>query len=438
MSIKYCHKHPGVITRIRCFHCKKNICSRCRLHLDHHFFCSRKCYQIYRLGKFGAFLRRHQLTLIVCWNVLLSLLLLVHWGKGEAPAAEAASAPAAEPPPAAVVRDALPLPTPIDTLAPPSADGSPALLARSVYHYTLPVERGAVVVIWQNDWPVSSERVLHGETKSYPIPLAYGRNRIRVGVWNETQQLVYQDYFEVSYRHPVREARRQPVLRGDPARRRVALTFDGGASDAGAREILAILEAKKVTATVFLTGQFVERYPDLVQQLLAAGHEVGNHTYNHPHLTTYAENGRHDLAPGVDRAYVQRQLLRTDSLFRALTGKAMVPYWRAAYGEYNQEIIDWAAEAGYQHIGWTRGFDTFDWVNDPAAPLYKTPQAVYAHILGKDNPQSDLNGAIVLMHLASERKNGDQLYTILPELIDDLHNRGFETVTVTRLLAPPE
>lgn len=309
------------------------------------------------------------------------------------------------------------------------------ILRQKTYSLDIPLEKGSVITIWQNDWPVLSEVVKAKSVKQYPVSLKYDKNRIRVGVWNGQQQLVYEDYFEITYKNALVEALRYPVVRGKRELRQVSLTFDGGSSDNGAREILRILAEKKIATTIFLTGQFIEKYPELVLEILQAGHEIGNHTYNHPHLTTYAENHRHDTLPGVTREFVQHQLLHTDSLFFALTGKHMLSFWRAAYGEYNQEILDWAAEAGFMHIGWTNGFDTFDWVHDEASTLFKTPEDVHRAIIKKDDDKNGLNGAIVLMHLGTDRENG-QMYTMLGGLIDDLVSRGFEPVSVTKLLNP--
>jgi peptidoglycan/xylan/chitin deacetylase (PgdA/CDA1 family) len=309
------------------------------------------------------------------------------------------------------------------------------ILRQKTYTLDIPLEKGSVITIWQNNWPVMSEVVRAKSVKHYPIALKYDNNRIRVGVWNGQQQLVYEDYFEITYRNALVEALRYPVVRGKREMRQVSLTFDGGSSDNGAREILRILAEKKITTTIFLTGQFIEKYPELVLEILQAGHEIGNHTYNHPHLTTYAENHRHDTLPGVNREFVQHQLLRTDSLFFALTGKHMVSFWRAAYGEYNQDILDWAAEVGFRHIGWTNGFDTFDWVHDEASSLFKKPEDMHRAIIKKDDEKNSLDGAIVLMHLGTDRESG-QMYTMLGGLIDDLVSRGFAPVSVTKLLNP--
>jgi peptidoglycan/xylan/chitin deacetylase (PgdA/CDA1 family) len=323
----------------------------------------------------------------------------------------------------------------IDSLTSNGFELRKRMLKDKTYNLSLPLKKGQVATIWLNDSPVVSEVAADSGVKKFPLPLKYDKNRIRVGVWNGQQQLIYEDYLEIVYRNPVMEALRYPVMRGMRELKQIALTFDGGSGNIGAREILEVLAKKKIVTTIFITGQFIEKFPDLVKEIVTAGHEVGNHTYDHPHLTTFEENRKHETREGVTREYVQRQLLRTDSLFRVLTDQRMMPYWRAAYGEYNQEILNWAAEAGFLHVGWTNGFDTFDWVNDEKSVLFKKPEDVREAILKKDDEKNSLNGAIILMHLGTERQTG-QMFTVLGELIDELRSRGFEPVAVTKLLNP--
>lgn len=435
MAIKFCYRHPAVIAKTRCYHCKKDICLECRRHLNRHYFCGRKCYLLFRLQQIWAPVKKRKFPILLGWNAVLTLgllaLALYLPGAGSVSPGES---PALLPVDAG---ESLPVPRPdqIDSLARSGQPFRSEILAQKTYDLNLSLERGAVLTVWRNDWPILSQIVSAGGAQRFPLPLQYGRNLLRIGVWNERQQLVYEDHLEITYKNSLVEALRYPVVRGNRQRRQLSLTFDGGSTAEGAKEILTILQEKQVVTTMFLTGQFIEKYPELVLEMVNAGHEIGNHTYDHPHLTTFEQNRRHDNAPGVTREYLQRQLLRTDSLFNALVGRPMKPYWRAAFGEYNQEILDWAAEAGFRHIGWSNGFDTHDWVNDENSALYKTPEVVRDAILDKDDASQSLNGAIVLMHLGTERQNG-RMYTMLAELIGELRSRGFELSPVGDLLVP--
>lgn len=232
----------------------------------------------------------------------------------------------------------------------------------------------------------------------------------------------------------------EDITRGNITAREIAFTFDGGAEANVAGEILDFLQAHKVHATIFLTGQFIRMFPDLVRRMVADGHEVGNHLDAHPHLTTYAENHRQQTLPGVTREFLVGQLRRAEASFSRLTGQAMAPYWRAPYGEHNPEILAWAAEAGFRHISWTRGggtaedLDTRDWVADRSSRTYRSREEVAARILefGRGRPEA-LNGGIVLMHLASHRKS-DRPHESLPQLLNTLQRQGYRLVTISELL----
>lgn len=222
-----------------------------------------------------------------------------------------------------------------------------------------------------------------------------------------------------------------PNLTQGPAdRREIVLSFDAGSSDRGAREILAALRQRYLTTTIFLTGEFIRRYPDLTRRIAADGHEVGNHTDTHPHLTTYGEDGRQATRAGVDRDSIGAELTRAARLYRETTGQQMAPLWRAPYGEQNAEIRRWGAEAGYWHVGWTggrAGLDGLDWVSDPRSPSYRSAEQVIERLVERAE-----NGGIVLLHLASDRE--DPIAPKIPLLLDGLSRRGFRLALASEFL----
>jgi peptidoglycan/xylan/chitin deacetylase (PgdA/CDA1 family) len=232
----------------------------------------------------------------------------------------------------------------------------------------------------------------------------------------------------------------QDFTRGNRWLREVALTFDGHDLANVAEEILEILKAADVRVTMFLGGQFIRRHPEMVRRMLGDGHEIGNHLDTHPHLTSYADNGRQATRPGLSREALSAELRRAEASFGALTGRAMAPYWRAPYGEHNAEIRAWAAEAGYRHVGWTRGagtaedLDTRDWVADRGSRLYRTRAEVASRLLGfgQQTPEG-LNGGIILMHLGSLR-TADRPHEELPRVLQSLQAQGYRLVTISTLL----
>ncbi|UCF30450.1 MAG: polysaccharide deacetylase family protein [bacterium] len=228
--------------------------------------------------------------------------------------------------------------------------------------------------------------------------------------------------------------------RGSPDLRSVAITFDGGSYSNAAGRILDVLGERGLKATFFLTGEFIRSYPEVTRRIASEGHEVGNHMYSHPRLTTFARNLRHEVLPGVNRDFVVRELKRNEEVFEELTGRKMVPFWRAPYGEQNEQIRRWALEAGYRHVSWTydpktkKSLDSLDWVSDSDSALYLTSDQIVSKILSFDRETDrGLAGGIVLLHLGSERKV-DPFYPKLGDLIDQLEERGYRLGLVSNML----
>ena len=213
---------------------------------------------------------------------------------------------------------------------------------------------------------------------------------------------------------------------------RIAITFDGNASTNRTAELLDLLQQHDLEVTIFVTGRFIERYPEIIRRAVLAGHEIGNHTYSHPHLTTYAENRRHRLRSGVTRSWFQRELRQTEKAYAKATGHAMQPLWRAPFGEENRALRGWALEMGYLHVRWSSlegaSLDSHDWVADEHSSLYKSSRTIMDRLLRFPK----LEGGIILMHMATERQ--EPPWQELPVFLDDIEQRGLEPTTVTRLL----
>ena len=220
-----------------------------------------------------------------------------------------------------------------------------------------------------------------------------------------------------------------------------ALTFDGGSNCNAAADIFDTLASRGVTSTIFVTGEFIRRFPHVIKKAAGDGHEVGNHTNRHPRLTTYADDRTQSTRPEVTRQFVINELEGAARALADRTGLRFAPLWRAPYGEYNRRICEWALEAGYVHIGWRQGgswgknLDTNDWVPTEDSPGYRSPEQVYEKIVHIAKQPGGLNGGIILMHLGTERKlRSQQVHIILGKLIDSLRDLGYEPVTVSGLL----
>ena len=211
------------------------------------------------------------------------------------------------------------------------------------------------------------------------------------------------------------------LTRGPRTGKQMLLSFDGGSGDEVATEILDTLKARGVHTTFFLTGQFIRRYPEVVRRMVAEGHEIGNHTMDHPH---FAPGMRRD--PAWTKARIQKELLDADAEMLRVTGRPMDPYWRAPYGEETPEIRRWAEEVGYRHVGWSEGADSLDWATTATRGLYHSGPAIIARL--ERRLDHDANGLIVLMHLGSGRPTADRPAEKLGAFMDRARAEGWTFV----------
>ena len=217
------------------------------------------------------------------------------------------------------------------------------------------------------------------------------------------------------------------LTRGPGGRKRLVLSFDGGSSAEVATEVLDLLKARGLRTTLFLTGAFIQRFPALVKRMAAEGHEIGNHTMNHPH---FAPGMKRD--PKWTRERVQHELLEADAALLRVAGRPMDPLWRAPYGEHTAEIRRWAEELGYRHVGWSEGADTLDWATPNERRLYRTGEAIVQRLQQRLNRDGD--GIIVLMHLGSARRSSDRPTEGLGAFMDRARQEGWSFVPVGALL----
>jgi len=200
------------------------------------------------------------------------------------------------------------------------------------------------------------------------------------------------------------------VQRGNPERPWIALTLDAGAGAAPTPRILKALRERGITITFFLTGRWMRANPDLVRQMVADGHELANHTVNHPDLTT------------IDDDAIRRELNETEAILQEIApGATTRPFFRPPYGAYNERVLRVALAEGYLPVYWT--LDSLDSVGEP-----KTPEFLVARVTQKLSPD-DLRGAIILAHCGS-----DATADALPDILDRFAAMGFEVRKLSDVL----
>jgi peptidoglycan/xylan/chitin deacetylase (PgdA/CDA1 family) len=315
-----------------------------------------------------------------------------------------------------------------------------AMVLSNTIHITGEAADSVIVSLKVNGKIVAVTLPVEGHFEFTDISLGHGENEILVYGMDTNGNSTILQKIETTYGSPRLTFLARSVSRGRTDRKELALTFDGGAGNGATDAILQILKDKNMECTMFLTGGFLKRYPDQVKQMLKDGHEIGNHTWSHPHLTSYADDATHETLPEMTREKLQDELINTAVLYKQITGQKIKPYWRAPFGEHNQDIRLWAGEIGYRQIGWTYGngetMDSMDWVADTTAAAYKSSEKILEKLLTFGaSSENGANGTIVLMHLDTQRKD-DPVHTIIPAFVDSMRARGYSFKTITELLRP--
>ncbi|ROR96553.1 peptidoglycan/xylan/chitin deacetylase (PgdA/CDA1 family) [Salana multivorans] len=181
----------------------------------------------------------------------------------------------------------------------------------------------------------------------------------------------------------------------------LAITFDDGPGPY-TEKLLDILAARDAKATFFMLGSLVGGRPDTVKRMVDEGHEVANHSWNHPDLRT------------LDAAGVASQMSRTQDAIEAASG-VRPDLMRPPYGATNDTVLSVLRDQGLAVINWD--VDTEDWKNRNVAET--TSRALSgAH-----------QGAIILFHDIHP-----STVDAAPGIIDALQSQGYTLVTVGNLL----
>lgn len=130
-----------------------------------------------------------------------------------------------------------------------------------------------------------------------------------------------------------------PVYSVDRGDKKLSLTFDVAWENSNTQELIDILDEYDARATFFVTGDWCDRYPDDVQMFAQAGHEIQNHSDQHPHVEGINVN---DLI--TDTREASRKI-------KAITGTEPTLY-RAPYGEYDNSLITTVEGMGMKVIQW--------------------------------------------------------------------------------------
>lgn len=197
---------------------------------------------------------------------------------------------------------------------------------------------------------------------------------------------------------PVQDIKEKMIYIGNKSQPAIALTFDDGPSDEPTNRILDVLEQYQVRATFFVMGYKAERYAEQLKREKTLRCEIGNHSYDHPQLTTISDSS------------VKKQISRTSKLIKKITGEK-THLVRPPYGACNENVLSLIKAPA---ILWS--IDTRDWKT-------RNAEKTISNVL--ENVQ---DGDIILMHDVY-----DATAEAVEELVPELIAQGYQLVTVPEL-----
>jgi peptidoglycan/xylan/chitin deacetylase (PgdA/CDA1 family) len=207
-------------------------------------------------------------------------------------------------------------------------------------------------------------------------------------------------------------------------RRQVALVFDAVDSIEGLPFILDTLSRYDVTATFFVGGEAIRRYPGAVSEIAESGHEVGSLFFANFDMT--------DTRYRIDKEFIKLGLARTEDIYFAATGREISLLWHSPYYFTSTAIVEASREMNYTCVG--RDVDSLDWVTrddtTPARGLYLPASRLVERIIELKKP-----GSIVpILAGTPQGYREDYLFQRLDLLINALLARGYEVVPVSVLM----
>ena len=197
-----------------------------------------------------------------------------------------------------------------------------------------------------------------------------------------------------------------PVYSVERSDKVISVTFDASWGGDKTMRILDLLDEYNAKATFFLVGIWVDKYPELVQEIARRGHEIGNHSASHAHFSQISES------------QMRQELDSCSDKIEALTG-IRPTLFRPPYGDYNSKVVTLVRAEGYECVQWS--VDSLDWKNRGVDDLIKRATT---------NVQQ---GDIILFHNDSQ-----YIVDALPTILASYQSQGFSMIPARDILLSGE
>ena len=196
--------------------------------------------------------------------------------------------------------------------------------------------------------------------------------------------------------------RKVPIYFVNTTENKVAISFDAAWGADKTEKIMEICKEYNVNATFFLTGIWVEKYPEMVKKIYDNGFEIGTHSNTHPDMTKLSQN------------QMKLELENSCKLITDITNHK-IELFRAPFGAYNDTLLETASSLNLKTIQWD--VDSLDWKGLSAMEITN-------RILNGVR-----SGSIILCH-----NNSDHIVEALPLVLDRLSKKGYTVTNVGNVI----
>jgi peptidoglycan-N-acetylglucosamine deacetylase len=317
-----------------------------------------------------------------------------------APAATTASVPAAAPSSAATVATAAPqivASPPATAAAPVALSTAPAGSPATVTVVSPPVASPSAVAVPPQPLPAAPDALLAARTLDGFIRYSTDDAKVLAEIERRTRRRG-----RIGAVLPGGGLEVTPAILTQPEFNICALTFDDGPHRTVTRRILDILNEHKVVSTYFPVGNVAQRYPEIIRDFVASGHEIGNHSFTH-----------NDMRP-MKIETLRYEVAETNKVLRSLGGSSTL--FRPPYGRYSQDLLQVVKEENSQAVLWN--VDTRDW-------KVRDPDKIVEHVTTAAG-----SGSVLLLH-STYPTTADAL----PRVISTLREKNCEFVTLSDWIA---
>jgi peptidoglycan/xylan/chitin deacetylase (PgdA/CDA1 family) len=208
------------------------------------------------------------------------------------------------------------------------------------------------------------------------------------------------------------------IIRSDTSQKKIYLCFTGHDFDDGFSHVLAVLDSQQVSASFFLTGDFVRSHRALVQEIAAAGHFVGAHSDKHLLYCDWRKRDSLLHSPAIIRKDIQDNLLELAEL------NIHPDYFMPPFEWHNQAVVEIAQSLGQLTVNFSPGtYSNADYTT-PDLSNYLSSTSILERIYTYET-QNSMNGFHLLIHPGVNPRRVDKLYLHLTDMILYFRERGY-------------